>query len=187
MASSSISIEYETSTAIINSTSTDATSLPSGQLGPGGRGNTYGVGSGKRYRSKHRRDWDTPAHSDLPSCYAMVARKAAREKLVRVLSLHISAGRLNGGLRPVDLRWADGPGIIRFLIVCEDQMRSGCCWHDAAPDTSPPPAHEAIVASSVWAKRLRQIAPWRSRSQDPEGAIEDATIIHPGHAARLVR
>jgi hypothetical protein len=31
--------------------------------------------------------------------------------------------------------------------------------HDAAPNTSPPPGDEAVLASRVWAKRLRQITP----------------------------
>jgi hypothetical protein len=32
-----------------------------------------------------------------------------------------------------------------------------------------------------------QIAPWCSRSQDPEDAIEDTTVVRSSHAARLVR
>jgi hypothetical protein len=38
-------------------------------------------------------------------------------------------------------------------------MGSGKCVYDAAPDTSPPPADEPVVASGVWAKRSRQITP----------------------------
>jgi hypothetical protein len=41
-------------------------------------------------------------------------------------------------------------------------MGSGKCVYDAAPDTSPPPANKAVVASGVGAKRFRQIAPRRS-------------------------
>ena len=52
---------------------------------------------------------------------------------------------------------------------------------------SVPPANEAIVAGGVRAEVVRQIAPWRARSQDPEDAIEDATVIHSRHAARLIR
>jgi len=59
--------------------------------------------------------------------------------------------------------------------------------HDLGPDARPPPANEAIVASSVRTEVVRQVAPRRSRSQDPEDAIEDTTVVHPWHAARLVR
>src|ERR1043166_1062038 len=58
--------------------------------------------------------------------------------------------------------------------------------HDPAPDASPSPTDEAIIASGIWAELLRQVAPWRPRSQDPEDAIKDATVIHTRHAARLV-
>src|SRR5262249_16058400 len=34
---------------------------------------------------------------------------------------------------------------------------------------------------------VRQVAPWRPRSQDPQDAIEDATVIHSWHATRLIR
>jgi hypothetical protein len=33
---------------------------------------------------------------------------------------------------------------------------------------------------------VRQVAPWRPRSQDPENTIADATAIHWWHATRLV-
>src|SRR5215472_256980 len=59
--------------------------------------------------------------------------------------------------------------------------------YDAAPDTSPPPADEPVVASGVWAKRHRQITPRCSRSQDPEDAIEDTSVVHPRNATWLVR
>jgi hypothetical protein len=66
-------------------------------------------------------------------------------------------------------------------------MGSGKCVYDAAPDTSPPPAYESVVASGVWAKRLRQITPGCSGSQHPEDAIEDTTVVYPRNATRLVR
>ena len=56
-------------------------------------------------------------------------------------------------------------------------MGSGKCVYDTAPDTSPPPADEPVVASGVWAKRRRQITPRCSGSQDPEDAIEDTTVV----------
>ena len=58
--------------------------------------------------------------------------------------------------------------------------------HDPIPDTGPSPANEAIVASCVGSVGLRQIAPWRTWSQDPKDAIEDAPVVHPWHAAWLV-
>ena len=66
-------------------------------------------------------------------------------------------------------------------------MSGGQRLHDPVPDTCPPPANEAIVASGVRAKALRQIAPRRTRSQDPEYAVEDTTVIDAGNAAWLVR
>jgi hypothetical protein len=66
-------------------------------------------------------------------------------------------------------------------------MGSGKCVYDAAPDTRPAPADEAVVARGVWTKRFRQIAPRCSGSQDPEDAIEDTTVVYPRNATRLVR
>jgi hypothetical protein len=39
----------------------------------------------------------------------------------------------------------------------------------------------------VFIKRRRQITPGCSRSEDPEDAIEDASVVHPRNATRLVR
>ena len=58
---------------------------------------------------------------------------------------------------------------------------------NVAPDTGPPPTDEAVVTSSVRAKHPGQITPRCSRAQDPEDAIEDATVVHPSKAAGLVR
>jgi hypothetical protein len=64
-------------------------------------------------------------------------------------------------------------------------MSAGECAHDLGPDARSSPANEAIVTSGVRTEVVRQVAPWRPRSQDPEDAIEDTTVIHPWHAARL--
>ncbi len=56
---------------------------------------------------------------------------------------------------------------------------SGKCVYNAAPDTSPPPADETVIASGIRAERLRQIAPRRARSQDPENTVEDTTVVYP--------
>src|ERR1700753_4234423 len=64
---------------------------------------------------------------------------------------------------------------------------SGKRVYDAAPNTSPPPSNEAVVAGGVRTKRLRQITPRCSRAQDPENAIEDTTVVHARNATRLVR
>ncbi len=66
-------------------------------------------------------------------------------------------------------------------------MGSGKCVYDAAPDTSPPPPNEAVVACGVQTKRLGQVTPRRSGAQDPKDAIEDTTVVHPRNATRLVR
>lgn len=64
---------------------------------------------------------------------------------------------------------------------------SSKCVYDAAPDTSPPPTDEAVVACGVRSKHLGQITPRCSRAQDPEDAIEDTTVVNPRNATRLVR
>lgn len=64
-------------------------------------------------------------------------------------------------------------------------MGRGKCIDDAAPDTSPPPSNEAVVARGVRTKLLGQITPGCSRAQDPEDAIEDTTVVNPRNAARL--
>ena len=65
-------------------------------------------------------------------------------------------------------------------------MSSGKRIYDPTPDISPPPAYEALVASSVWTKRLGQITPGCSGSEDPEDAIEDTAAVNPRNAPRLV-
>jgi hypothetical protein len=50
-------------------------------------------------------------------------------------------------------------------------MSRGECVHDLGPHARPSPANEAIVAGRVRTEDVRQIAPWRPRSQDPEDAI----------------
>src|SRR5882724_5024634 len=66
-------------------------------------------------------------------------------------------------------------------------MGSGKRVDDAAPNASPPPTNEAVVAGGVRTKHVGQITPRCSRAQDPEDAIEDTTVVHPRNATRLVR
>jgi hypothetical protein len=47
-------------------------------------------------------------------------------------------------------------------------MSAGKRVYDAAPDAGPSPTDEAVITSGAWAKRLRQITPRCSGSQDPE-------------------
>jgi hypothetical protein len=63
----------------------------------------------------------------------------------------------------------------------------GQCIHDPVPDASPPPPNEAIVTSGAGTVVLRQVAPWRTGTQDLKDAIEHATVIYAPNAARLVR
>jgi hypothetical protein len=74
-----------------------------------------------------------------------------------------------------------------LIIWTAGILGSGKRVYNAAPDTSPPPPNEAVVARGAWAKRLRQIAPGCSGPQDPENAIEDTAIVYPRNATRLVR
>jgi hypothetical protein len=66
-------------------------------------------------------------------------------------------------------------------------MSSGECIYDTAPYTGPSPTNEAVVACGVGTECIRQIAPGRSRSQDPENAVENTAVIHSRDATRLVR
>src|SRR5882672_8096643 len=61
-------------------------------------------------------------------------------------------------------------------------MSPGECTHDLGPDACSSPANEAIVAGRVRTEVDWQVAPRCSRSQDPEDAIENTTVIHPWHA-----
>ena len=48
-------------------------------------------------------------------------------------------------------------------------------------------AHEAIVTSGAGTIGCWQVAPWRTRTQDPKDAIEHATVIYTPNATRFVR
>src|SRR5262244_1069845 len=65
-------------------------------------------------------------------------------------------------------------------------MGAGECAHDLGPHARSSPANEPIVAGRVRTEVVRQIAPWRPRSQNPKDAIEDTTVIHSWHAAPLI-
>jgi hypothetical protein len=67
---------------------------------------------------------------------------------------------------------ADGSVGLCAMIGCD-----GGYVYDTTPYAGPPPANEAIVASSVGPERIRQIAPGCSRSQDPENAVENTTVV----------
>jgi hypothetical protein len=64
---------------------------------------------------------------------------------------------------------------------------SGKCVYDAAPDTSPPPADETVIAGRVRTKMIWQITPGCPGSQDPEDAVEDTPVVYPRNATWLVR
>src|ERR1700761_8820746 len=66
-------------------------------------------------------------------------------------------------------------------------MGAGHRAHELGPHAGPSPADEPIVASRVRTEVFWQVVPWCSGSQDPEDAVEDATVIHSWHAARLIR
>ena len=75
---------------------------------------------------------------------------------------------------------------------CVDHLDSGIMGSgervdDAPPYTSPPPPNEAVIASGVRTKRLGQITPRCSGSQDPENAIENTAVVYPRNTTRLVR
>ena len=55
------------------------------------------------------------------------------------------------------------------------------------PDAGPPPAHEAVVTSGARTIGLWQVAPRRTRSQNPKDAVEHATVIYTRDATRFVR
>jgi hypothetical protein len=58
--------------------------------------------------------------------------------------------------------------------------------HDQVPGASPPPPNEAIVTGGTGSVAFREVAPWRTRAQNPKDAIEHATVIYPTNAAWLV-
>jgi hypothetical protein len=66
-------------------------------------------------------------------------------------------------------------------------MSSSERLNDPTPNTCPAPANEAIVASGVGAEALREVAPRRSRSQDPKDAIQDTAVVYTRDTPWLVR
>ena len=60
----------------------------------------------------------------------------------------------------------------------------GKCVDDAAPNTSPSPADETVVAGRVRAKMIRQIAPRCPGSQDQEDAVEVGRSPEERHEIR---
>ena len=64
---------------------------------------------------------------------------------------------------------------------------SGQCSHELGPYACPSPANEAIVAGGVRAKVARQVAPRRTRTQDPKDTVEHAPVVYTRHTARPVR
>src|SRR5215831_713492 len=104
------------------------------------------------------------------------ARQAAARPSHRLALIPCDAGSM--------LMHADNGGVDH---LDSGVMGSGKCVYDATPDTSSPPADEAVVACGVRTKRLGQITPGCSGAQDPEDAIEDTAVVHPRNATRLVR
>ena len=64
-------------------------------------------------------------------------------------------------------------------------MRGGQRVHDLVPDTSPPPANEAIIAGGIRPELLGGRATCAG-AQNPEYAIEDTAVIYTWYAARLI-
>ena len=58
--------------------------------------------------------------------------------------------------------------------------------HDPAPDASPSPANETIVAGRIWTEAVWQIAPRCAGSQNPKDAVQNTSVVHTRHAARLI-
>ncbi len=59
--------------------------------------------------------------------------------------------------------------------------------HQAIPDARFPPANETVVAGRARTVALGQIAPWRTRAQDPKDAVQHSAVVNPRNASRLVR
>jgi putative ABC transport system substrate-binding protein len=91
------------------------------------------------------------------------------------------ARKPNGGLIVMPDTFTDAHRVEITSLAARRIMGSGQCVHDPAPD-----ANEAVVASGVRTKVIRQVAPRCTGPQDPEDAIEDTTVIYPRHAARFV-
>ena len=44
-----------------------------------------------------------------------------------------------------------------------------------------------VVAGRAGTVALRNVGPWRSRSETPKDAVQNLAVINPGHAANLIR
>ena len=60
-------------------------------------------------------------------------------------------------------------------------------FESLVPDAQLPPPDEAVVARRRRDVALGNVGPRRTRPQPPADAVRNAPIIHPRHAARLVR
>lgn len=78
---------------------------------------------------------------------------------------------------------ADGSAVDHLDVAI---VRGGNGVHHPIPDTRLSPAHEAVVAGSARAIALRQVAPRRTRTQNPEDTVQHSPIIDAWDTSRFV-
>ena len=66
-------------------------------------------------------------------------------------------------------------------------FETGKGLEEAIPDAGASPADEAIVTSRVGSEAIGQVAPWRAGAHTQSIPLYKYAVVHPRHAARLVR
>ena len=62
-------------------------------------------------------------------------------------------------------------------MVCIVGHRLGQCRRDAFPDPGLAPSSEALIDRNPFAIFVRQVAPWRARTNTPKNTVHDLPIV----------
>ncbi len=71
-------------------------------------------------------------------------------------------------------------------IIWMSVVRGADGGHQPVPHACLPPSHEPVVAGGARAIALGQVAPWRTKAQHPEDAVQRAAVIDARHSPGLV-
>lgn len=75
-------------------------------------------------------------------------------------------------------------GTVDHLDVAVVRCADGV--HQSVPYARLPPSIEAVLAGGARAVTLRRVAPWRTRPQHPEDAVQHAPVVDARHASWFV-
>jgi hypothetical protein len=137
--------------------------------------------------------WSSSVSAICPSCVCPAVRpsrigRPCASTTTWILVVRPPRDRPRSDLRPPFCRrgllvGANGRAVDHLDVAV---MRCADNVHQPVPHACLSPSHEAIVAGGTRTITLGQVAPWRTRSQHPEDAVQHAAVIHARHASRLV-